>query len=333
MSDDTIRELQKDVAILKETCAKTADVGLLREICAKNRDLESLRATITVLQDTRAEKTELNVLRETKAAQIELDRVKSNAKWFTVIAGTITALVLAGLSVTSVYELVWRLPKLVEAEVNDKAHLTEKVKQQIAADQEAVHKAQTSAEADARSLKQVLNTWERGAIHVGMAVPFFGDGEIPDGFVEIRSGGQWPDAKFMPERLRGREMKLGNDGWLLGCANNPTEIGQLYKEGKVTVNGSAFKIAETESVRDTTPPPGWNAIFGVHEGDFDKKLINPFQQGGEPIKAGQHFGWLPPHKYSDKSASGTAGGKCTVDLNKRECLPLHLMCRWILRVK
>jgi hypothetical protein len=67
MSDDAIRGLEKDVEVLKETCARTADIDVLKEICAKNRDLDSLRATITALRHTYAEKAELDALKKTKA--------------------------------------------------------------------------------------------------------------------------------------------------------------------------------------------------------------------------------------------------------------------------
>jgi hypothetical protein len=189
-----------------------------------------------------------------------------------------------------------------------------------------------------KKLAETVERWRKehllSSIRVGMAVPYFGDGPIPDGFIEIRTGGTWPDAAFVAEHLRGKRMELGNDGWLLGYANNLKEIGVLYKEGKVTVDGSAFTIAEVETDRQTSPPgPPWNGIQGVGVGDFDKRLINEHQNGGEPIKGGQHFDSVPPHTYKDKSASGNAGGTYTVALDKRESLPLHLMCRLILRIQ
>jgi hypothetical protein len=199
-----------------------------------------------------------------------------------------------------------------------------------------ITKAQKSI-AEYDKIGETVEQWRKellaSSIHVGMAVPYFGDGEIPDGFIEIRTGKEWPKQTFMPEHLRGQKMDLGNDGWLLGSADNLKEVGRLYKDGKLTVDGSQFTIAEVETDRPTTPPPGWNAIHGVGAGDFDKRLVIEHQNGGQPIKAGERFGWEPPHSYKDKSAKDHAGGTCTVLLDKRESLPHHLMCRWILRVK
>ncbi|MBN2474855.1 MAG: hypothetical protein JXB62_09635 [Pirellulales bacterium] len=176
------------------------------------------------------------------------------------------------------------------------------------------------------------------SVEVGMAVPYFSTADVPPGFVEIKPGNQWPQVDWLPEELRGTDMMPGVEAWLIGGATGPYDVGTVWDKGSLSISGSEFTINRSDEKRltsgfasDATYTYG---MFGFEPNNAQHAQILGNEFDDIEIR---NIGKRRPrvvkpiaHSYQD-STPGTISGTAKVPLNSRDALPVHLMCRWILR--
>jgi len=196
-------------------------------------------------------------------------------------------------------------------------------------------------------------------IRLGMMVPYFGK-ELPPGFVWADGKSKWPDSKWVPDHLRGKNVPDMSER-VAGGAKNRSEVGEMYAGGKVTVpgakiEGKSFQLpaaswerlkGEVDEGKHARPSPNaWMILFENFEGQFSDVKRNPLT--GQVIRTYKYpyvewqqatdSGWwhranLRPLNVPIVKGDLTGGQDLpakSIDLTQTGP---YLKCQWIIRIQ
>ncbi len=189
-------------------------------------------------------------------------------------------------------------------------------------------------------------------VPLGAVIPFFG-AKPPKGF-RLCNGNDpkdypkgdnvFPHADWVPKHLVGMPLPDLREH-LIGGAKDPKEVGLIFDKGALNVDGGNFKvevISEEKDARLThshcyvTDFDGNFVgkrihVITKHGGGFDNFGRPTFVIGIDSFTAVLNRGSAP--KYTEKSPGRVSGTQMLKFENKRESLPAHLMCGWIIRIE
>lgn len=176
-------------------------------------------------------------------------------------------------------------------------------------------------------------------VPLGAVIPFFGN-NLPRGYRWCNGTSSdptnvYPKADWVPKHLVGQALP-DMDKWLLGGTNDVTSVGLMWAEGKFSIEGNSFSLADEKLVDADYLTNGdvrlhalgyWNGKSLENVGSKEMIIFDA------PLnKAVTHFKTLEvqtkAYRY-DKKLSGSA----TVKFDTPTTNPRHIMCRWIMRVE
>lgn len=170
-------------------------------------------------------------------------------------------------------------------------------------------------------------------IRPGMMIPFFGS-EPPKGFVWADGVAVWPDAEWVPKRLRGKGVKVPDMRQNLLAGGNEDQVGLPgptgtleLEEAKVDVSGLKLPAMYTE---DRVGGPGFYVVHG-NDAETRPLILHGYEGNTKDF-------FLKPAKYNtfDKGARLAGSAKIaarSVDVSQPKSLPRHIVCRWIIRIQ
>jgi uncharacterized protein YukE len=175
-------------------------------------------------------------------------------------------------------------------------------------------------------------------VPLGVPLPYFG-ATLPKGYVWADGTTTWPNAKWVPEHLRGAKVPDMREH-LIGGAKDEKEVGMVFNKGQLvvegqTIQGNKFKTpAASKLVPQTSEPQ--DVPFGELKFVAVHRRANP--QHGKRWDGwdGSLYTDSPGYILAVKGEEALTGEhpveKRTLTLNTAASNPRHVMCRWIIRV-
>lgn len=189
-------------------------------------------------------------------------------------------------------------------------------------------------------------------VPLGTALCSFAAGDPPAGFewLDGNSSLNWPQEPWVPSYLQGEPLP-NMSGLLMGGTMNPNHVGTIFQDGQIRLENppSASTINVTGFQSGGVVRPPYSVTFESDRPRFPNTGTSSVIPAPEGFTPGGIMLTLPDKTFrrSYSSASGAIvqtgtpqyqshthnSGDVIATLNNSSSLPIHMRCRWMIRVR